>query len=295
MKSGLPIYLTGFVFFIFALITLFKVTSVNSAEVEHIVISEVKVRGAASANDEFIELYNPSSSDVDLTGWRLTKKPQDGSPQTSLIASLSGTIASHGFFLLTHDESPASSSADLIYSSGVIADNNTLSIYREDGTTLVDKVGFGTALDSEATSAAQPDPGQSIERKANSSSTPESMSTGTDQLMGNGEDTDNNLNDFIIRTSPDPQNSQSALEPEATASASPSAAPTEVPTPTPTASPSAIPTATPSASPTSTPSASPTPHIFHRLKLVCSPRIIVINFGFFTFNFPDFTCRTERI
>src|SRR5690348_2335007 len=37
---------------------------------KHIVINEVQVAGA-SASDEWIELYNPCSNDVDLTGARI--------------------------------------------------------------------------------------------------------------------------------------------------------------------------------------------------------------------------------
>lgn len=298
MKFRLPVIAAVFVFTI-TFITLYQASKVSSANVEHLVISEIKVRSILSANDEFIELYNPSLSTIDLTSWRLTKKPQDGSPETNLIASMSGTIPTHGFFLITHDQSPASASADLIYSSGVLADNNTISLYGSNGTTLVDKVGFGSASDSEATPAAQPSPGQSLERKANSTSTPDSMNTGVDELMGNSEDSDNNLNDLVVRENPQPQNSLSDKEPVSTPSPTPTETPTPTPTSTPSATPSFSPSASPSASPTSSPTASPSatpnPHPFSILRVSCSTQSITINFGFIKFTFPYFSCRLERI
>ena len=45
----------------------------------NIIINEVAWMGTtASANSEWIELYNPSNSEVDLTGWTL--EAQDGAP-----------------------------------------------------------------------------------------------------------------------------------------------------------------------------------------------------------------------
>ncbi|MFA5230351.1 MAG: hypothetical protein WC422_02940 [Candidatus Paceibacterota bacterium] len=39
------------------------------------------------------------------------------------------------------------------------------------------------------------------------------MENGIDKIAGNGHDTDDNVNDFVIRNSADPQNSQSLIEP----------------------------------------------------------------------------------
>ena len=60
-----------------------------------VVINEVAWAGTqSSSNDEWIELYNPSSQAVLLDGWTL--KAADGSPNISL----SGTIPAGGYFLL---------------------------------------------------------------------------------------------------------------------------------------------------------------------------------------------------
>jgi len=85
---------------------------------------------------------------------------------------------------------------------------------------LVDMVGFGNANESEggetavapgsATATAYP----SIERKAAQGSTAETMGEGgTDEFLGNGNDTNHNRNDWIKRPHRNPQNSQAPAEP----------------------------------------------------------------------------------
>jgi len=229
---------------------------VRGAAAHHVVISEVQIAGGGTT-DEFVELYNPTSSDVNLTNWQLARKTTAGTSSV-LVSTLSGTIKSHGFFLITSSEYDGSTSADMQYSTDeTITSSNTVILYGDAGTTIVDKVGFGSAIDSETATETNPVAGTSRERRANSTSSIASMSTGVDLLLGNGEDTDNNENDFLLRNIPEPQNSSSPLEPVA-----PTATPTLVPTATPTIEPTQTPTPTmePTATPTSTltPTSTPT-------------------------------------
>lgn len=86
--------------------------TVRAASVRDVVISEVAWMGTqAGANDEWIELYNNTDGDIDLTGWKL--QAEDGTP----TIALSGTIRAHGFFLLerTDDNTVKDIAADLIY------------------------------------------------------------------------------------------------------------------------------------------------------------------------------------
>ena len=39
-----------------------------------VVISQIQVSGTGNAHQEFVELYNPTTSDIDLTNWELAKK-----------------------------------------------------------------------------------------------------------------------------------------------------------------------------------------------------------------------------
>ncbi len=228
----------------------------------HVVISEVQIAGdgATPSDDEFVELYNPTESSVVMSGWRLTRRNSAGTEE-NLVTTLDGTIPAHGYFLIVdaigYNGSPTS---DAVYSapSNEMTNNYTVLLYSDAGITLVDRVGFGTAVDFESTVfGTNPSDNGSLERKANSSSTTDSMGTGgSDESAGNGEDTDNNSVDFVTRTTSDPQNSTSQIEP---VFASPTPSPTESPTPTPDASPSPTPSPTAEPTPSPTPEATPSP------------------------------------
>ncbi len=91
-----------------------------------VVINEVAWAGTqASTSDEWIELYNPGSSDINLANWTLTSS--DGSPDITL----SGIIQGDDYFLLerTDDDTVASIAADLIYSGSLSNSGEILRLY----------------------------------------------------------------------------------------------------------------------------------------------------------------------
>ena len=278
----------------------FHVSPVQSAPASHIVISEVEIRTLANADDEFIELYNPTDSNISFSGWRLTKKTAGGT-QSNLIASMSGAIVSHGFFLIASNVYTGSAAADRSYaSSSAIAANNAVLLYSDAGVTLVDKVGIGGASDFEDSPTATPSSGQSVERKASGSSTMESMTTGADQFLGNSEDNDNNSSDFILRDLPQPQNSQSAVEPASvTPTPTISVTPTVTPTPTLTLTPTATPTPTISLTPSPTATMTPTPtstsHPIRRFSVSCSFRYTFMHIMSFHIKIPHISCKLIKI
>jgi hypothetical protein len=70
-----------------------------------VIISEVAWSGtAANSNDEWIELYNPSSSPIDITGWHLYGDDNTINKVGTPNITLSGTIPANDFFLLERDE-----------------------------------------------------------------------------------------------------------------------------------------------------------------------------------------------
>ncbi|MEU7942961.1 arabinofuranosidase catalytic domain-containing protein [Microbispora bryophytorum] len=79
----------------------------QSAETEQAVrnvipikINEVRFRTSTNSTDQFVELYNPSANEVDISGWTLTTTPS-GSPGTTLAKIPPGTrLASGAYYLL---------------------------------------------------------------------------------------------------------------------------------------------------------------------------------------------------
>lgn len=197
----------------------------SSQTASHVVISEVQVAGA-SAGDEFLELYNPTNAAVDLSNWKVEYKSATGATYlTTLTIPAGKSIAPHGFFLIT-----SVATAYTGPTTGDVAHNTTLNFAAAAGhvrvgpaalgtsptdPAAVDTVGYGPTANASEGGAAAPNPvaKSSIERKAYSSSTDVSMTTGGDVTEGNGQDSDNNAADFIVRTVSQPQNSASPTEP----------------------------------------------------------------------------------
>jgi competence ComEA-like helix-hairpin-helix protein len=161
---------------------------------KNILINEIQISGV-TASDEFIELYNPNDSVIDLTGFALKKKTSSGN-ESNLVSSgsFTGTIPALGYFLITPQSNDDGTEkymglavSDLRYSgkSYSVASNNTVLLYASNGD-LQDKVGFGSAQDFEVAPVPNPDNNKSISR------------TG-------GVDTDNNSIDFVILDTPTPK------------------------------------------------------------------------------------------
>jgi len=173
--------------------TTYKINIVEPVLQKAILINEIQIAGQ-TAKDEFIELYNPNSFDVDLVGFSLKRKTSSGVESNLVSAgSFVGTILAGGYFLIApqvnDDGSPSymgSVTPNLYYSGKTysIALNNTVLFYDKNGS-LQDKVGFGTASDFEAAVALNPDDGKSISR-----------TTGTD--------TEDNSEDFVVLDTPTP-------------------------------------------------------------------------------------------
>ena len=101
-----------------------------------VVVSELAWMGSTtSTNDEWIELHNTGSLDIDLSGWTLAAT--DGTPSIAL----SGTLPAYGYFLLerTDDTTVPGAVADLIY-SGAMGNGGEMLELRDGSSALVDAV-----------------------------------------------------------------------------------------------------------------------------------------------------------
>ena len=83
----------------------------------------------ADSNDEWIELYNPGLSSVNLLGWQL--KALDGAP----AINLAGVIPAGGYFLLERTDNDVVSdiAADQVYSGALANDSESLQLLAPGG------------------------------------------------------------------------------------------------------------------------------------------------------------------
>ena len=240
-------------------------SNVYAATASHVVISEILPGVTGATTNEFVELYNPTSSNIDVTGWRLSRKTAGGTESDLVTDFPAKTINAHGYLLIAHTDYTGSVAEDITYSANSFATNNTILLY-DSADVVVDKVGMGSATDVEGTAKSDPSSPASIERKASSTSLASTLAIGgTEEFAGNGEDSDNNSSDFVNRGLSQPQSSASATEPQVGGTGTPTPTPSITSGPTPTVSATLTatntPTASPSATVTPTPSLTATPSV----------------------------------
>jgi len=159
-------------------------------------ISNIKINevcaGLEKAENEFLELFNPLDSDINLNN-RLKLKLVNSSNKitTKKISWKINSIPGKGFFLIGSEDLPIAVDAyyhddSITGTSGVvIVDKNDI---------IIDRIGWGNVPPADAVEGEGINiilqTGQSLERKES------------------GLDTDNNNLDFILNATPTPQNSE---------------------------------------------------------------------------------------
>ena len=204
---------------IISLLVPIALTSVGTVEAatNHVVISEVFYDESGTDTNEFVELYNPTLSSVDIGGWKLKHYNQTGSLQWELTFGGGTTIASLGYYLLgmkspldSADWGGTSITPDATFPSGKFIQNGPgdYVILETDVGTYVDGVRWGAKTSGDDIlddpNYADVSASDSIERKSGPTH---------DEIQGNGYDTDDASNDFRTRDTPEPQNSSSPSEP----------------------------------------------------------------------------------
>src|SRR3989344_5244685 len=104
-----------------------------------VVINEIAWMGTrAQPNDEWIELYNKTGHDIDLTGWTLESRTK------ALAISLQGTIKARGYFFLERTASTTTNRIeDMMYTGALNNSGPDANLYLKQGTTTIDAVNFG--------------------------------------------------------------------------------------------------------------------------------------------------------
>ncbi|MBM3749259.1 MAG: lamin tail domain-containing protein, partial [Acidobacteria bacterium] len=185
-------------FFLFALSSLLALLFLaglpaSQAVSSTLVISEVQTGGGTGqAANEFIELYNLTSTPIDLGPYRLVYRSAAGTSDTTLYAqwvtgTITSTIPACGHYLLARPEYTGTVTADAYTGSAIAATGGAVGLRLGPANTgtLIDSVGWGTATNAlvEGSPAPAPPAWQSIERRPGGSA-------------GNSQDTDNNASDF---------------------------------------------------------------------------------------------------
>jgi hypothetical protein len=191
-----------------------------------------QVSGQVTAGDqfdEFIELYNPTTAPLNVTGYRLWYRSASSTGTWNSLTALSGTVPARSYLLVAYGATPGVFAAkhggfapEASYTSASMSANDGQVLLWKDASVpptgdafltsplKSDFVGFGSAVRFEGhpTGSGAPTPGstRSLVRKANPSSTSTSMAT-TEATAGNRTDTDVNSADFVTLTTPVLRNS----------------------------------------------------------------------------------------
>ena len=167
----------------------------------HLVISQFQA-GGGTANDEFIEIKNTSSTAFDLNGYRLVYRSQNGTNDVGPIAAwtTSTIIPPGGYYLVASTSFDGGVTPDRTFDNtacacALAAANGGLAIRQGEAGAVIDSVGWGTVTNgfAEGTATAAPGNNNSQARKVNGC-----------------QDTDSNANDFQNLAPSTPRNSSTS-------------------------------------------------------------------------------------
>jgi hypothetical protein len=179
---------------------IFPATALASGS-SSVVISELQTGTQSSSGQEFVELYNPTNSDISLSGWSLEYKSAtstDTATNWKKYATLNGVIKADGFYLISNYLQ-----ADTALSNSGLSGTAANIRIKDDNGNVVDQLGYGsTANAAETAPAGAPAAGQSLER----------LPGRLNESGGNAIDSDDNAHDFIVRPTPQPQSTDSVTE-----------------------------------------------------------------------------------
>jgi len=196
----------GKVIFILLFIAGFFYLGESCWAVDHIVISEIQITGGVGKTEnDFIELYNPTSAGINLKGYRLVKRTKTGISDTSIKSWTSDVyIPANRYYLWANSNYMDISVSPDATTTGTISPDNGVALRFGAANTgeIVDSIGWGEAQNAFVETAAfqitNQNVYQSIQRKFQDN---------------NYVDTDNNSVDFFIQENPNPQNSGAAAVP----------------------------------------------------------------------------------
>ncbi|MCD6436470.1 MAG: lamin tail domain-containing protein, partial [Clostridiales bacterium] len=183
-----------------------------------LLISEIQTAGNSNS-DEFVEIYNRSPDPMNLNSWSLkVASSSDIDLLNWSVAyqfSTNYVIEAGGFFLMGSEN--LSTSTDIFLPINTLDELGGYVGFFNPMGEIADWVGYGSLDDVSLAEGGQatyaPTASSSIERKAFPDSTYYKMvAGGIHEKKGNGEDSNNNAMDFVLRSISEPQNLTASVE-----------------------------------------------------------------------------------
>lgn len=138
MKTKIKIIM--FVFIAPIILGAFFIFSRGCFADKSLIISAVQIAGD-DANDDFIEIYNPSCDDVDISGWKIRKKTASGAESSIKVISGGTTIKAKSYFLWSNSGFAEKIGAD--QSTGaILSDNYSVALVSDNE--VVDSITWGS-------------------------------------------------------------------------------------------------------------------------------------------------------
>lgn len=191
---------------------------------DHVVISEIFVDMVDADTGEFIELYNPTDAEIDLSNYSLqylSASAENISEIEKKNFTEGARIAAHGFYLIGAGTYVATVQPDMRWSQALNNTGATLALVASqekitsfEDSIVLDLIAYGTGegLYVGRGVAGLPGEGQSLERRvilAGECAT----SAHENEFLGNSCDTNDTVRDFVIRTVARPQGTSNLPEP----------------------------------------------------------------------------------
>ncbi|MEW6555867.1 MAG: lamin tail domain-containing protein [Elusimicrobiota bacterium] len=171
-------------------------TQPDTTPADHIVISRLAVN---STPGESVELFNPTDSSIDISNWVVQYQTGGGGSWSNKITIPAGTsINSKRYYLIAAADTIEGVAVDIKTATSLGFSDSSGHVRITDNLSIeIDKIGYGSAVDPEGAAVSAPGSGNCLVREPD------------DTINGNSQDTDNNFNDFTVKSAGDrsPRNS----------------------------------------------------------------------------------------
>lgn len=152
----------------------------------HLVIAEIQISGTGGTENDFIKFGNPTSANLDISGWKIRKRTKTGTESSIRVIPEGTSVAAGATILWANSKNNfAANMGAQIISSATISKDNSVAVFDSAGN-LVDAVSWGGGAGQFTEGQPyplSPDDGQILKRKIKN---------------GTWQDTGNNSADFLI-------------------------------------------------------------------------------------------------